>query len=49
VKPILEHVVPRQKMGVFSDLARLEIEKLGQNPDPEGRPRRDGQNLGFGR
>jgi hypothetical protein len=34
VKPILEHVVPRQKMGVFFDHARLEIEKLGQNPDP---------------
>lgn len=34
VKPILEYVVPRQKMGVFFDHARLELEKLGKNPLP---------------
>lgn len=31
-KPILEHVVPRQKLGVFADLARNEIEALGPKP-----------------
>jgi Histidine phosphatase superfamily (branch 1) len=28
---IMKHVVPRQKLGVFADLARLEMERLGQN------------------
>lgn len=27
-KPIMEYIVPRQKMGIFADLARLEMEKL---------------------
>jgi hypothetical protein len=30
-KPVLEYVVPRQKLGVFADLARFEIERLGAN------------------
>lgn len=28
-KPILEYIVPRQKLGVFADLARFEMERLG--------------------
>jgi hypothetical protein len=27
-KPIMEHVVPRQKLGVFADLARFELSRL---------------------
>jgi hypothetical protein len=34
-KPILEHIVPRQKLGVFADLARFELEKLGPNASKE--------------
>lgn len=30
-KPLMEHIVPRQKLGVFADLARHELSKL-----PEG-------------
>jgi ddrB-like ParB superfamily domain len=28
VKPILEYVVPRQKMGVFAEMARVELDRL---------------------
>lgn len=31
MKPIMEYVVPRQKLGVFADMARREIEQLGPN------------------
>jgi hypothetical protein len=34
-KPILEYVVPRQKLGVFADLWRFERERLGPNATPE--------------
>jgi 2'-5' RNA ligase len=34
VKPVLEYVVPRQKLGVFYALMQLELAKLGKNPDP---------------
>ncbi len=35
-RPIMEWVVPRQKMGVFADLAQYELEKLGTDAsDPE--------------
>ena len=30
-KPIMEWIVPRQKLGVFADLAELEFENLGPN------------------
>lgn len=30
-KPIMEWIVPRQKLGVFADLARHEMDKLGPN------------------
>lgn len=30
--PILEYIVPRQKLGVFYDLAKMEMDKLGVNP-----------------
>jgi predicted kinase len=28
-KPIMEHIVPRQKLGVFADMARFELQRLG--------------------
>lgn len=31
MRPILEFVVPRQKLGVFADMAKRELEKLGPN------------------
>ena len=35
-RPIMEWIVPRQKMGVFADLAQYELEKLGTNAsDPD--------------
>jgi hypothetical protein len=35
-RPIMEWVVPRQKMGVFADLAQYELEKLGTDAsDPD--------------
>ncbi len=34
-KPIMEYIVPRQKMGIFADMARMELEKLG--PDAANR------------
>jgi hypothetical protein len=33
MRPILEYVVPRQKLGVFADMARRELDRLG--PDAE--------------
>lgn len=33
-RPIMEYVVPRQKMAVFADLARLELEKAENHGDP---------------
>jgi hypothetical protein len=30
-KPIMEYAVPRQKLGIFADMARRELEKLGPN------------------
>jgi hypothetical protein len=35
IKPIMEYVVPRQKLGVFSDMAQRAIEKLGPSAQPE--------------
>jgi hypothetical protein len=29
-KPIMEYIVPRQKLGVFADLARYELDRLGK-------------------
>lgn len=34
-KPLMEWLVPRQKMGVFADLARFELERLGPNATRE--------------
>jgi hypothetical protein len=34
-KPIMENIVPRQKLGVFADLARRELEKLGPDASRE--------------
>ena len=33
--PIMEWLVPRQKLGVFADLARYELERLGPDATPE--------------
>jgi len=33
-KPIMEWLVPRQKMGVFADMARYELSRLGQTAAP---------------
>ena len=30
-KPLMEYIVPRQKLGVFADLARFELERLPKN------------------
>jgi hypothetical protein len=35
MRPILEYTVPRQKLGVFADIARRELERLGPNAAPE--------------
>lgn len=34
-KPLMEYLVPRQKLGVAADLMRKEMEKLGPNAKPE--------------
>lgn len=34
MRPIMEYVVPRQKLGVFADMAKRELIKLGPSPDP---------------
>lgn len=34
MRPIMEYVVPRQKLGVFADLARRELDRLGPTADP---------------
>lgn len=31
MKPIMDYIVPRQKLGVFADLAQRELERLGPN------------------
>lgn len=36
-KPLMEYIVPRQKLGVFADLARLELDKLARKY-PDGAP-----------
>lgn len=33
-KPIMENIVPRMKLGVFSDMARFELGKLGKDANP---------------
>jgi hypothetical protein len=35
MKPIMEYVVPRQKLGVFADMARREMERLGPDASVE--------------
>lgn len=30
-KPVMENIVPRQKLGIFADIARHELEQLGPN------------------
>lgn len=30
-KPLMEYIVPRQKLGVFADMARMELDALGPN------------------
>jgi hypothetical protein len=34
-KPLMEYLVPRQKLGVAADLMRKEMDKLGPNAKPE--------------
>ncbi len=34
-RPIFEYIVPRQKLGVFADLARFELERLGPDATTE--------------
>lgn len=34
MRPILDYVVPRQKLGVFADMASREMERLGPNASP---------------
>jgi hypothetical protein len=33
-KPVLEHVVPRQKLGVFADLAQFEMSRMPKDASP---------------
>lgn len=35
LRPILEYVVPRQKLGVFADMASRELARLGPDATPE--------------
>jgi hypothetical protein len=35
MRPIMEYVVPRQKLGVFADMAKRELLELGDNAAPE--------------
>jgi 2'-5' RNA ligase len=38
MRPIMEWIVPRQKLGVFADMARFELERLGLDPsEPDAR------------
>lgn len=34
-KPLMEYVVPRQKLGVFADLMKSELERLGPDATPK--------------
>jgi hypothetical protein len=34
-KPLMEYIVPRQKLGVFADIAKTELERLGTNATQE--------------
>lgn len=34
MKPMMEELVPRQKLGVFYDLAKRELDRMGPSPDP---------------
>lgn len=34
-RPIMEYVVPWQKLGVFADLAKYDLEQLGEDATPE--------------
>ena len=34
-RPLMEYIVPRQKLGVFADLARFELERLGPDAETE--------------
>jgi hypothetical protein len=34
-KPLMEKIVPRMKMGVFMDLAKFEMQRLGPNATPD--------------
>jgi hypothetical protein len=36
-KPVMEKLVPRMKLGVFADMARYEIDRLGPNAGPNER------------
>jgi hypothetical protein len=35
LRPIMEYIVPRQKLGVFADMAQSALLKLGDNASPE--------------
>jgi len=35
MRPIMEYVVPRQKLGVFADMAKRDLLALGPDPTPE--------------
>lgn len=35
IRPVLEYAVPRMKMGVFADMARYELDRLGPDATPE--------------
>lgn len=35
MRPIMEYIVPRQKLGVFADMAKRELLKLGPDASPE--------------
>lgn len=32
-EPLMSYIVPRQKLGIAMDMMRLEMEKMGRNPD----------------
>jgi len=37
MRPILEYIVPRQKIGVMADMARFELDRLGPNATGEAK------------
>ena len=47
-KPIMEYVVPWQKLGVFYDMARADLDQLGEDATPEQVRGHASKVVGFG-